>query len=126
MKFTHSLTNKPLISYVIALCFFGLSANTYADEQVKINIPVVDGARIFAQFDDEIPAVVNYFTSAEESKIISFYNESYGEIVSRERKRGRLTLNYLADMQSIRVIISQQNKSRQVDVIVDKQERSEN
>lgn len=96
-----------------------------ADENVegntakKVDIPVVAGARIFAQFDDKTPAVINYFTSATEQAVINFYQENYGEAIAQERKRGRLTLNYSTIQQQIRVVISQQNNLRQVDVIVD-------
>ncbi|MFT6690115.1 MAG: hypothetical protein ACJAXH_000625, partial [Colwellia sp.] len=48
------------------------------------------------------------------------YNKNYGEPIQHERKRGRLTLHYQKDLQQIRVVISQQNKLRQVDIIVDK------
>ena len=40
-------------------------------------------------------------------------------MISQERKRGRLTLNFSAQQQTIRVVISQQNRLRQVDVIVE-------
>ena len=87
----------------------------------KVNIPVIEGARVFAKFDDKTPAVINYFTANSEDSVIDFYNKSYGEPEDRERKRGRLTLNYRQGKQQIRVVISPQNKMRQVDVIVDKQ-----
>ena len=67
-----------------------------------------------------MPAVVNYFTPLTEDAVINFYNKNYGEPVKRERKRGRLTLNYQQTQQQIRVIISQQNNLRQVDVLVEK------
>ena len=87
----------------------------------KVNIPVIEDARVFAKFDDKMPAVINYFTANSEDSVIDFYNKSYGEPEDRERKRGRLTLNYRQGKQQIRVVISPQNKMRQVDVIVDKQ-----
>ena len=87
----------------------------------KVNIPVIEDARVFAKFDDKMPAVINYFTANSEDSVIDFYNKSYGEPKDRERKRGRLTLNYRQGKQQIRVVISPQNKMRQVDVIVDKQ-----
>lgn len=87
----------------------------------KVNIPVIEDARVFAKFDDKTPAVINYFTANSKDSVIDFYNKSYGEPEDRERKRGRLTLNYRQGKQQIRVVISPQNKMRQVDVIVDKQ-----
>lgn len=86
----------------------------------KIDIAIIKDARIFAKFDESMPAVVNYFTPLTEDAVIDFYNKSYGEPVKRERKRGRLTLNYQQTQQQIRVVISQQNNLRQVDVLVEK------
>lgn len=97
------------------------TTNTVDKMMEKVHIPVIEGARIFAKFDETTPAVINYFTADSENSVIDFYNKSYGEPNDRERKRGRLTLNYQQDTQQIRVVISQQNKMRQVDVIVDKQ-----
>lgn len=82
-------------------------------------IPLLEGAMIFANLDDELPAVVNYYTVASEQEIIDFYQLSFGEVLSQERKRERLTLNFQVDNLSQRVIISEQNNKRQVDVIVE-------
>ena len=91
----------------------------FADEKVIVTIPTMSDARIFAEFKDEIPAVVNYFSKSTEEDIISFYQKEYGQPLGQERKRGRLTLNFNQEMQSIRVVISHQNNMRQVDVIVE-------
>jgi hypothetical protein len=90
----------------------------------KITIPVVEDARIFSRFDDKIPAIVNYFTPTTEEAVIKFYQEAYGEPTEQERKRGRLTVSFLKNQQQIRVIISQQNNLRQVDVIVNNHSES--
>jgi hypothetical protein len=90
-----------------------------ADEKVMVTIPTMSDARIFAEFKDKIPAVVNYFSKSTEEEIISFYQKEYGQPLGQERKRGRLTLNFNQEMQNIRVVISHQNSMRQVDVIVD-------
>ena len=46
----------------------------------KIEIPVLEGARIFAQFDDKAPAVINYFTTKTEQSVHrNFTKNSYGE-----------------------------------------------
>jgi hypothetical protein len=63
--------------------------------------------------------VVNYFSKSTEEDIISFYQKEYGQPLGQERKRGRLTLNFNQELQSIRVVISHQNNMRQVDVIVE-------
>ena len=66
-----------------------------------------------------MPAVVNYFTKKTEEEIIAFYQKEYGEPLQQERKRGRLTLNFSQETNNIRVVISQQNSVRQVDVIIE-------
>ena len=84
-----------------------------------IDIPVLEDAQIFAEFSDALPAVINYFTQSSEAKIIDFYQQAFGEAYSQERKRGRLTLQYQKGKEAMRVVISQQNKKRQVDVIIE-------
>ena len=84
-----------------------------------IDIPVLEGAQIFAEFSDELPAVINYFTLSTEQQVIDFYQQSFGEPLSQERKRDRLTLKYQEGEELMRVVISQQNKKRQVDVIIE-------
>ncbi|MBU2893806.1 hypothetical protein KO495_10780 [Colwellia sp. D2M02] len=81
-------------------------------------IPVIQDAIIFANFGDELPAIVNYYTFANQAHIIKFYQEAYGELVSQDTQYGRLTLHFRANEQQIRVIISPQDKKQQVDVIV--------
>ena len=83
-------------------------------------IPLIEGAIIFANYSDELPAMVNYYTQTSEQEVIAFYQKSFGDAISTERKRGRLTLIYQADDLIKRVVISQQNNKRQVDVIVEK------
>lgn len=112
--------------FLLTVSFILKSASTHAQttiaEQItteKINIPVIAGARIFARFDDNIPAVINYFTPLTEDAVVTFYNENYGKPVQSERRRGRLTLHYQQELQNIRVVISLQNNLRQVDVLVE-------
>ncbi|MBL4910646.1 MAG: hypothetical protein JKX78_11635 [Alteromonadaceae bacterium] len=85
-----------------------------------ISIPILENAKVFADFSDKLPAVIDYFTKADEDSVINFYQMAYGEVLSQERKRGRLTLTFADDTNNIRVVISTQNKMRQVDVLVEK------
>lgn len=80
-------------------------------------IPLMADAKVFAEFVDRLPAVVNYFTMASEDEVISFYNENFGEPIGQERKRERLTVSYYTDGIATRVVISQQDDYRQVDVL---------
>ena len=94
-----------------------LAPSVFAENILEIS--VMDDAIVFADFNDKAPAVINYFTSTTEKDVIRFYKMTYGEISHQERKRGRLTLSFYPDALLVRVVISQQNNKRQVDVIVD-------
>ncbi len=111
---------KSPIKLITFCCSTFFATSLFAQTTENITIPIVENARVFAQFDDEYPAVVNYFTPLSEQEVISFYQEKYGEIVTQERKRGRLMLKFSNDNNNIRVVISKQNKMRQVDVLVEK------
>lgn len=106
---------KKLIYSIMITSSLSLSANVFAEE---IEIKKVKDAQIFASYTEELPAVLNYFTKASEEQIINFYVSHYGEIQSQELKRKRLTLKFEHKEKNIRVVISKQNKKRQVDVIV--------
>lgn len=106
--------NKLVVSSLV--CAFAL--NTATAE--TFDVVKLDDARVFAEFTDELPAVVNYYTKASKQEIIDFYKSSYGEIISEEMKRKRLTLKFLYQEKHIRVVISTQNNMQQVDVIVTK------
>ncbi len=103
-------------SAILFSCSFAVLAE---NDESGFSIPTIANAQVFADFSDDIPAVLNYFTRATEEQIIDFYQQSFGESISQERKRGRLTLTYQQETKNIRVVISQQNKKRQVDVIVE-------
>lgn len=84
-----------------------------------IDIPILEDAQVFAEFSDSLPAVINYFTNHNEAQVIDFYQQAFGVAKSQERKRDRLTLKYQQGEESMRVVISQQNDKRQVDIIVE-------
>jgi len=119
--------NSNKFSLFVSAILLSVSTSIYAIEESEVSrnsviIPMMTNAQVFADFSDDLPAVLNYFTRATEEQIISFYEQHYGEFISQERKRGRLTLIYQQEKHSIRVVISQQNKKRQVDVIVEQEE----
>jgi hypothetical protein len=88
-------------------------------ENKKIDIPYVNDAQIFASFNDELPAVINYFTGKSQQELINFYENIYGEALKKETKYKRFTLYFNQDNKNIRVAISQQNHKRQVDIIIE-------
>jgi len=81
------------------------------------SIPLPKDAKVFARFDDSLPVVVNYFTRESEQAILALYRQSYGEPSGSERKRGRLTVTFLRENTDIRIVISEQDKQRQVDIL---------
>lgn len=112
LKLTANLT------LLASAVLFNISSVALASN-VSVTIPMLDNAQVFAEFTDEMPAVLNYFTLATEEQVVNFYQQQFNEPTSKERKRGRLTLTYQQENQTIRVVVSQQNKKRQVDVIVE-------
>jgi hypothetical protein len=117
---TLNLSKKIAHSIKAVLFTFTLvNANQAFSQEEAVNVPTLSDARIFAEFVDKMPAVVNYFTKNSEQEVIDFYQNEYGQPIRQERKRGRLTLNFNQNENSIRVVISQQNHLRQVDVIIE-------
>ena len=124
------MNNKHLskLSLFVSTILLSCSTRIYAleDSEASTNniiIPMMTNAQVFADFTDDIPAVLNYFTNASEEQIIDFYQQHYSDSLSQERKRGHLTLTYQQDKHNVRVVISQQNRKRQVDVIVELKEK---
>ena len=84
----------------------------------QTDIPILEKSKVFADFRDELPAVINFYTKQSEDDVVNFYQKAYGEPVSQQRKRGRLVLKYRHKDKNIRVIVSKQNQYQQVDIIV--------
>lgn len=108
----------------VSVILLSFSTSIFALDESKattnnVDIPMLTNAQVFANFTDELPAVLNYFTSSTKEEIIDFYQQHYGEFISQETKRERLTLTYQQEIHTMRVVISQQNNKRQVDVIVE-------
>ncbi|MCW8834386.1 MAG: hypothetical protein OQK03_13795 [Colwellia sp.] len=115
------MTTTSKYSLLAGAVLFTLSSVALANEDAApVSIPMLENAQVFADFTDDMPAVLNYFTRASEAQVIEFYQQHFGEAISQERKRGRLTLSYQQEKRMMRVVISQQNNKRQVDVIVEK------
>jgi len=109
---------KVLKVSVISLPLFIIPLKLYASDNHTISpLARVADAQVFAEFTDKYPIVLNYFTSESDVNIINFYQEKYGDIASRSLKRERLTLFFTHNKNRIRVVISQQNNKRQVDVL---------
>ncbi|WP_206485488.1 hypothetical protein [Thalassotalea sp. G2M2-11] len=114
MKNSQSTIKKLTITLLAALStVFSLVSNAE-----NFDIPALDDAKLFAQYTDELPAVINYFTQQNEQAIIEFYQQHFGEAISNEMKRGRLTLHFNTKNGDLRVVISQQGKRYQVDALL--------
>ena len=119
------ISSKYLLFIGAILLSFSVNIHALEESEVQnksVIIPIMANAQVFAELTDKLPAVVNYFSNASEEQIIDFYQQEYNGFLSQERKRGRLTVIYEQEMHHIRVVISQQNKKRQVDVIVELKE----
>ena len=111
-----SIFCSTLYSALLSATLISTSAN--ATDTEKVTIEVMNDAKIFAQFDDEIPAVINYFTKSNETSIVNFYKEKYGQAITSNRRKGRLEKSFVKDKHNIKIIISEQNSFRQVDVLI--------
>lgn len=110
-----------LTTFVACLNAYGEDANgqdVNLQNNIGSPIPVITGAKVFAQYTDDMPKVVNYFTTHNEQEIIHFYQEKYGDALSSTVKRGRKSLVFHVKEQQLTVIISTQGKVRQVDAIL--------
>lgn len=102
----------------LSLASISALANSAGNEDSNIYVAKLPDAQVFASFTDELPAVLNYFTTASKQQVIDFYTAAYGEIQTEQLKRKRLTLTFLHNGQNIRIVISEQNNKRQVDILI--------
>jgi len=79
------------LSLFVSAVLLSFSTSIYAleDSDASTNsvvIPMMTNAQVFADFTDELPAVLNYFTSATQEQVIDFYQQHYGDYLSQETK----------------------------------------
>ncbi|WP_371378505.1 hypothetical protein [Thalassotalea aquiviva] len=100
------------------------SNQLFANEQAhseKINIPVIENARVFSSFTDGYPAMVNFFTDLSFTEIEQFYATQYGSPIDQQMRYGRLELYFDNSEHRIRVIVSEQSPKREVGVFIEQQ-----
>jgi len=108
-----------LSSLLVTCSALLFSTSIFAEQETSaIKIPYLEDARLFAEYTDALPAVINYFTKHSKEEIITFYQNKYGEATKSEMKRGRLTLYFSIGDKTLRVVISQQNNRQQVDALL--------
>ncbi len=113
------MINKLLPATLLIIGLVVLPTTVLAEKTgQKVEIITMNDAIVFANFSDELPAVINYFTKYSEQEIIDFYRQQYGEATKSSVKRNRLTSYFSFNGMGVRITISLQNKKRQVDVIV--------
>lgn len=106
-----------------AIVFSASALVKIADENHEpIDIEKLANAQVFAEFNDKLPAVLNYFTQSSEEDVIEFYENAYGNIVERNAFAGRSTLYFVHNEKQIRVVISTQDNKRQVDILISGQD----
>jgi hypothetical protein len=107
---------------LIAAIILNLSTVSVANETVKntpVTIPQLEDAQVFADFTNDTPAVLNYFTLSTKKQVTAFYSLQFGQPVSQEKKQDYLTLIYQQEHYMIRIVISEQSNKRQVDIILE-------
>ncbi|SEA93128.1 hypothetical protein SAMN04488051_10952 [Alkalimonas amylolytica] len=75
-------------------------------------------AREFARLDNKLPAVLSYFSQQSQQQLQQFYQQQLGEPTEQRQRYGQLELHYAQTQQRIRIIISEQQQWRQVDIMV--------
>lgn len=101
---------------------FLISNNALAQEPeavIPFDIPVLADAQVFANYQEQFPLMLNYFTHSEFTQIEGFYNEHFGGPLSAQTRYGRLELIYEYMETNIRVIVAHQNNKREVDIIIE-------
>ena len=63
-----------LFSIFTSMLFSMTGYTKQVDE--SFDIPYLADAKVFAEFTDELPAVLNYFTLHNEQEIIEFYQQN--------------------------------------------------
>lgn len=81
-------------------------------------VPLSADAREFARLENKLPAVLSYFSKQSMPELQGFYRQQLGEPDNSVVVHGRLNLYYRVNQQQVRILISEQNDWRQVDIMV--------
>tara|TARA_R110002126_G_scaffold33382_44_gene104644 strand:- start:20 stop:349 length:330 start_codon:yes stop_codon:yes gene_type:complete len=101
-----------LISALVTSLSFGIAANSF------YQVPLADDAREFARLEGKMPAVLSYFSQLSIAELQQFYQQQLGEPGRVSLIDGRLNLYFRVDQQQVRILMSEQNDWRQVDIMV--------
>lgn len=81
-------------------------------------VPLTADAREFARLENKLPAVLSFFSKQSMAELQDFYRQQLGEPDNSAMVHGRLNLYYRVNQQQVRILISEQNDWRQVDIMV--------
>lgn len=96
--------------------FTAVSLDVNADSFYQV--PLTDDAREFARLENKLPAVLSFFSRQSVSQLQDFYRQQLGEPDNSVMVHGRLNLYYRVNQQQVRILISEQNDWRQIDIMV--------
>jgi hypothetical protein len=96
--------------------FVSMSLNVSAESFYQV--PLTSDAREFARLENKLPAVLSYFSRQSMDELQSFYRQQLGDADNSAMVHGRLNLYFRVNQQQVRILISEQNDWRQVDIMV--------
>jgi hypothetical protein len=99
--------------------FAGFSSASYANDFYQIPLPA--DVREFARLDSKLPAVLSFFTQQSAAAVREFYIQQLGQPNSEQMLYGREQLYFTVNAKPVRIIISNRNDWRQVDIMVQQQ-----
>lgn len=101
-----------LVSSLFAAVTFSVNADSF------YQVPLTADAREFARLENKLPAVLSYFSRQSVTQLQDFYRQQLGEPDNSSVVDGRLNLYYRVNQQQVRILISEQNDWRQIDIMV--------
>lgn len=107
---------RSLVLLLASALLVTVSINTPAASFYQV--PLTDDAREFARLESKLPAVLSYFSQQSMAELQQFYRQQLGEPDRSALIHGRLNLYYRVNQQQVRILISEQNNWRQVDIMV--------
>ncbi|MDX1391071.1 MAG: hypothetical protein R3241_01725 [Rheinheimera sp.] len=103
-----------LLSLVLLLG--SLSTASLANDFYQVPMPA--DAREFARLDSKMPAVLSYFSQQSDSALREFYIQRLGSPNSEQTLYGREHLYFTVNGKQVRILISNRDDWRQVDIMV--------
>ncbi|MAD77242.1 MAG: hypothetical protein CML20_21095 [Rheinheimera sp.] len=107
---------RSLALFLASALFASVSLNVSADSFYQV--PLTADAREFARLENKLPAVLSYFSRQSMAELQDFYRQQLGEPDNSAMVHNRLNLYYRVDQQQVRILISEQNDWRQIDIMV--------